>query len=82
MYRIVMLLACLGFFLFNAGCDMSLEPSKRPPVAPGGIAPTGGLDELSQPAKQPARPAPAAPGAQQTPGTPGTPPANQATPGS
>jgi len=36
MYRIVMLLACLVFFLFHAGCDVNLEPSKRPPATPGG----------------------------------------------
>jgi len=82
MYRIVMLSACLVFFLFHAGCDVNLEPSKRPPATPGGLAPTGGLDDLSQPAKPPAQPAPAPPAVQQTPGTPGAPSANyQATPG-
>lgn len=61
MRKIVMLSASLGLLLSAVGCGLDLEPSKRPPASPPGIAPTGGLDELSQPVKTPPQPAPDAP---------------------
>jgi hypothetical protein len=85
MYKRMLWFACLVLSLSCLGCDKDpFQPSQRKPGSPAGIAPTGGLDELSQPVKTPAPAAPATPPAPTAPATPpaATPstPATPATP--
>jgi len=70
MYLRIIGFAGLGLILFCAGCG-DLTPPDRKPVSPAGIAPTGGLDEMSQPVKT--SPRPAAPAKQAVPDASGTP---------
>jgi hypothetical protein len=78
MYRTILSLTCVGCLLLLTGCD--IQAPERPPAAPGGLAPAGGLDELSQPVKS--RPAPPPPTTTQPPpANQNSPPAAPPTPG-